>query len=95
MRHRSQILALSCVGLLACAPENFEQLEGEGRLEAAESAIELGGNTGPFKGQCEGYTSGGGQRVRGIVSMELLAWTATTQTYRATVSAENWKKNFG
>jgi hypothetical protein len=44
--------------------------------------------------QCEGYTSGGGQRVRGKVGLGTDAANGLYYHY-LTVQAENWKKNIG
>ena len=65
-----------------------------GPLGITSSALSMGIGT-PVQETCEGETSGGGQRVRGIVRLELAEWTNTTHTWWVTVEAENWKRNFG
>lgn len=85
------IAALLSLSLPACVVE-------ETSLSEAESAIALSSATSQ-SALCEGYTGGGGQRVRGRAQITRQVSPASGGGYyvkfRLSVSAENWKKNFG
>ena len=91
MRGDCWILA-SIVVLGACVTE---PLGDDDKLESVENAVTIDGHYLPLYRTCAGYTSGGGQRVNGLVDLELVAWTSTQHTWRAGAFAENWKRNFG
>jgi len=91
--HVLYTLVLCSAALAGCADLTDPSEPAE--VGIAESAVEIDTFYLPLSRQCEGYTGGGGQRVRGRVWAEQLAWTASTMTWRVTVEAQNWKKNFG
>ena len=76
------------VALSACMLDEAEQLQ----TGTSDQPILLSIN-GPSQAGCEGFTSGGGQKVRGHVDVQLI--DIASSTWRATMTAENWKKNIG
>jgi hypothetical protein len=62
-------------------------------LTSTESSVILNNSSMSSK-RCEGYTSGGGQRVRGDVVLQSYP-QGQQWVHTVSVEASNWKKNFG
>lgn len=82
----------------ACTLDEAGNSFGDLDESIADTSSELVLSAGSSK-QCEGYTSGGGQRVRGVAGIERKLTPVSGGLYyiqyRISVSAENWKKNIG
>lgn len=97
-----RVIPAAGVSLLAicssCAMPEDEGLQGD-QLSWTTQDLDLNSGAANPSGRCEGYTSGGGQRVRGDVSIQRMTSPASGGgyylKYRINVSAENWKKNIG
>lgn len=83
------VLAAVTLAAAACVEEPA--------LTSTESSVSLNNSSMAFN-RCEGYTSGGGQRVRGDVVLQSSPQVVNgVQQWVHTVSVEasNWKKNIG
>jgi hypothetical protein len=85
--HHNMVLNLICcvtIGLGACISEFSE----EDKLESIENSIIVGPDS--LSASCDGYTSGGGQRVHGLV--HFLSSDLSTTVH---ATASNWTKVLG
>lgn len=98
MKHMIYLLGamagVACAGCAEMPPDDGDETLGE-----ASAAVSVASNP-PGSSSCEGYTAGGGQRVRGKVSIERLISFSDAAggyylKYRIGISAQNWKKNIG
>lgn len=85
-------IRVACLALMASASGCAMEQDEPG---LAEVASEVTLNSSTIEAMCEGYTSGGGQRVRGRAVIKSLSLGGGQYRHTVEVEASNWKKNIG